>query len=59
MPQRGICDECSKPVTKEEGLELSRRTPEGKEWVADVHKECKAAWLKKKGAGDYAGLEQK
>jgi hypothetical protein len=62
MAQHGICDQCkdaNKPVTHENGGSLSTMTGGKKQWVADVHKDCKAAWLAKNGAADYAGLEPK
>jgi len=60
MPQRGICAVCkdaSDPVSKDNGGTLSRTTGGIKQWVADVHKDCKAEWLRKNGAADYSGLE--
>ena len=62
MAELGICDQCkdrNNPVTAKNGGTLSRATETGKQWIADVHKDCKAEWLKKNGAADYAGLEPK
>jgi len=62
MADHGICDQCkdrTKPVTAQTGGTLSRVTEDRKEWIADVHNDCKAEWLKKNGAADYAGLEPK
>jgi hypothetical protein len=62
MAQHGICDQCkdvNNPVTKENGGTLSRVEGKKKMWIADVHGACKAEYLKKSGAADYAGLETK
>ena len=60
MVEHGICDQCrdrKNPVTKENGGTLSRVTAGGKQSIADVHTACRAAWLNKNDAADYAGLE--
>jgi hypothetical protein len=63
MALRGVCDRCKDRknlVTVENGVEFFKTIWGLREWVADVHRNCKNEWLKEhNGTTDLQALPKK